>query len=65
MKPLKELKPVFHIDPLDDLADILFSFMDDGFMKTMALRGFSDNKPRVKGVIRRHKRRLIELIEAI
>ena len=52
-------------DPLDELADILFSFMDEGVIKRIALRGFSDNKPRVKEIIKANRSKLIELIEAI
>ena len=62
MIPLRKLRKD---DPLNELAAILFSFMDDGFIKTMALRYFEGNKPRVRATIKRHKRQLLDLIEAI
>ena len=62
MIPIRKLRTD---DPLNELAAILFSFMGDSFIKRMALHYFDENKPRVRGIIKAHKTRLIQLLEAI
>lgn len=65
MKPLKELNPIEEGDPLEELADILLSFIDDGLIKNLAMNSFYGNKPRVKAIIKNNKYKLISLIKRV
>ena len=64
-KPLTKLNAVKEDDPLDELVDILFSFIDEGMIKNMALGRFEKNKPRVRAIIKGNQLKLIILLASV